>query len=1233
MPTLARAPAPRPVTTIPPIAPAATKASSTPTRSALPAYIAQAPSAVSLDGNSGKRLYRTSDGKMVELPPDMTMEEAARLEAEARAAEKKLGKGPPPKPVPDVKKLVKKETKKGKPELGTKGRKEARAKGKFARKPAAAPTALKVASTGKVALYLAAKAAPVLSKGIGTLQRLRQNEQTHEEAPQKLTQAEKAVVIPPSEGQSKSNAGQVNTVSGRTAPTVDENKPKQKLEESLRENIPQHVEDVDNFKRDKKAQHMGADVTKVVLSDKNAVTSTFADMEQTPAPAPPEQTPEALPPEEAVPPTTAMNLGQGAIAPLQKEHTDLSNYTKEADAKLKEEDITQEQLDMADSGDLAVANQEKKGMQATAKTEPLAVQTFAAQESTKVDKELKQAEKTGRDGLRAKRKAALGATAQKQKGTRSSLEKKREEVASKINGIYKTAQDKVKKKLADLETQSLKRFDEGNAKATKEFEDTVNRELDAFKKDRYSGAFGWAKKAKDWWLGMDELPGVKAIFERNRAIFVAAVNKLVDNISADNKRVIQECKDELTRAKKEIKDYVDKLGPDLKGIGEKAAGEMNTKLNELDQFVAKKEQDLQDQLKDKQQAAIKAIDEKIEKMKESMSGALSKFGKLMLQAAKKFFTWALKKFGYSLSDIESIINKGVAVLKAIFGKPIQFVKNLMKAASTGFTNFGKNFLKHLKDAVFEWLTGSLQGLVLPQSWDLKGILSVIFQLVGLTYQNIRAHLVKLVPEPVVKTMETGFELVKTLITQGPMAAWEQLKEIGNDMKDAFVEAVKDWIKWKLVQKAIETVLSMLIPGAGIIRAIIGIYDTIVFFIQKAKDIAKMVGNFLGSIGAIAAGNIGAAAEALEMGLARALKLVIDFLARFLRLSGITKKIQETIQKIRGKVDDVLARVAKWVVGKAQKAGKFMVSAAQSAADLLFEWWKNKISFSDKKGKSHRLFFSGQGTGARLKVATAEMFTEEFVAKIEKVFTEVPLTKAFGLSYLGECKRTKQEIDKLKAQLEREKKLKSLSARDTDRRLKNAMQSLSVAMRPLFDILPENQTYDLPVTVGDPVTLPYKGTERKAEILFASTERVHFNIEWCRATLQLPTVEFKKKWTTGEIRPYIEEGAREKYLGDTPGKASTTGKAVIAKYKTDVNEKGEVIVEWRHGDWWPLMDCDMSHDPVDAVTYWNDTARPKGYVPKGPEVRAWMLDPKNYILEPAHINRRRGSRRKEKYLPP
>jgi hypothetical protein len=1007
MPAVAKASAPAPAQTGRSAAPpAASRAFS---RSTTPPFLATAPPVLRL---GGKAFYITSDGRMVELPPDITVEEAVRLEAEAKAAEQKLGKGPPPKPVPDVKKLVPKEEKKAaKPE--TKGKREFKRKGKAGPKAGSARTAvLKVVSSSKVAQYLVSKATPVLRKGFGMLQRLRQNEQTHDDAAEKLTQSEKAVVIPPADCQSKSNAGQVNTVSGRQAPAVDELKPKQKLQESLEENVPRSIEDVDNFKRDKKARHMGADVMKVVQTDKNAVSATFGEMEKTPAPAPPEHTPEEIPPEGGAPATSNMNLGQGAIAPLQQEHTDVSKYTKEADSKLTEEGVTQEQLDMVDSGELAEANKEKKGMEKTAKAEPLAIQKFAQQETSKVDQDLKQEEKIERDRMKAKRKADLGATAQKQKGAKSSLEKKREEVASKINGIYQAAQDKVKKRLADLETQSMRRFDEGNAKATKEFEDTVARELDAFKEDRYSGWFGWARRARDWIKGIDDLPAVKAIFDRNRDIFVRTIDKLVSDITADNKRVIQECKDELANAKQKIKGFVDSLEPGLKGIGKKAAGEMDAKLDELDKFVAKKEQELQDKLQDKQTAAIKAIDEKIEKMKEAMSGALAKLGKLLLWAAKKFFTWALEKVGFSLADIEGIINKGVAVLKAIFTKPIQFVKNLMNAAITGFKNFGKNFLKYLKDALFEWLTGSLEGLVLPQTWDFQGIIGVALQMIGISYQNIRKHMVTVMGEPVVAGLEKTFTLVRTLITKGPMAAWDQLQDMAAEMRDAFIEAVKDFIKTKIIEQAIQWLVSLFVPGAGIIKAIIGIYDTIVFFIKKAKQIMQMISNFLGSISEIAAGNIGAAADAMEKGLARGLSLVIAFLAQLLRLTGVTNKIRDALQKIRAKVDAVLLKLAKWIAEKGKAlfagAGKLKDKAVAKIEQMkgkIANWWGTKKNFRGKDDKIHTIYFSGSGKSAKLVVASASTGLEELITKRESKALTPDQAEALKAAW-----RKKQELD-------------------------------------------------------------------------------------------------------------------------------------------------------------------------------------------------------------------------------
>jgi hypothetical protein len=195
-----------------------------------------------------------------------------------------------------------------------------------------------------------------------------------------------------------------------------------------------------------------------------------------------------------------------------------------------------------------------------------------------------------------------------------------------------------------------------------------------------------------------------------------------------------------------------------------------------------------------------------------------------------------------------------------------------------------------------------------------------------------------------------------------------------------VKQLTDWVLVEVVKKAVAHVLLMFVPGAGIVRAIIGIYDTVMFFIRRAAEIARMVGNFLSSIGEIAAGNIAAAAAALENGLARALKLVIDFLARLLKLDGIPGKVRGVIDKLAGKVEAVVDRVVEALVRIAKKAGLAVAKGAKKVATALLAWWKKRRSLG-ADDERHTLQFDGDAAAAQLMVhstaAKPVVFVEAF----------------------------------------------------------------------------------------------------------------------------------------------------------------------------------------------------------------------------------------------------------------
>jgi hypothetical protein len=70
-----------------------------------------------------------------------------------------------------------------------------------------------------------------------------------------------------------------------------------------------------------------------------------------------------------------------------------------------------------------------------------------------------------------------------------------------------------------------------------------------------------------------------------------------------------------------------------------------------------------------------------------------------------------------------------------------------------------------------------------------------------------------------------------------------------------------------------------------------------------------------------------------------------------------------------------------------------------------------------------------------------------------------------------------------------------------------------------------------------------------------------------------------------------------------------------------------------GEFYPLKLSDMSHK-TDVVTWWNSTGRTFGA--KSPEVRSWILDADNYVLDYRSIIRRQGAllgNTGVRYLPP
>jgi hypothetical protein len=352
--------------------------------------------------------------------------------------------------------------------------------------------------------------------------------------------------------------------------------------------------------------------------------------------------------------------------------------------------------------------------------------------------------------------------------------------------------------------------------------------------------------------------------------------------------------------------------------------------------------------------------------------------------AGRFVSWGATSIWNLLEIIFDVVSPGAltyikktgAAIKSIFKNPLPFVGNLVKAAKTGFLNFGEHFLGHLKAGLIDWLTGSLPGIYIPKAFSLSEIARFVFSVLGLTWANIRQKLVKATSETVVKTLETGFDIVVALVRDGPSAAWEKIKEQLANLKDMVIGGITDFVVDMVVKKAIPKLIAMFIPGAGFISAILSIYDTVMVFVNKIKQIIAVVTGFIDSIVAIAAGQIDAAAARVESALAGVLSLAINFLAGFAGLGKVADKVMAVINKIRAPIDKALD----WLVGWIVKAAKGLIAKGKAAVSKVLKWAFATRTFKDDEGKSHTLSVSDAGV---LTIQSTPQAAEKFVDWYEK----------------------------------------------------------------------------------------------------------------------------------------------------------------------------------------------------------------------------------------------------------
>ncbi|MGH1437184.1 MAG: eCIS core domain-containing protein [Lewinella sp.] len=801
--------------------------------------------------------------------------------------------------------------------------------------------------------------------------------------------AEAAAPLADNEQKGQAQEGQVGEMEEEEPQLFDAETFKALLLEQIEKILPKNEEEADKFPGSGKMDKVKDNAEQKVASEKEktggAIKAATAK-EPDPSGVKPRPVADLVPPQAGDKPKS---LRAGNTTPPARNTSEVNkplvDDAKRMDDEMVTNEVTDEQLAKSEEPSFLTALDSKKTAKTNTAEAPI---QFRQQEQSVREKHQSQAESKGEktvSGMFGERKDLLAKASGEQEKNAKDNTSAREAISGEIDRIFLKTQVDVEKVLGPADGSKEGTIDEGvNTRfelaakyATLRFEAYIRAKMNAYKRERYGAWFdprGWGKRIKDTVVGMPD--EVNKFYVDGRAQYIADMDVALTGIARYIATELGKVKQRISQGRKEVKTFVDGLPKSQQKLATAAVENIEDKFSQLDSAVTSKQDALIDSIAQKYKESLEAVDARIEEMKAANRGLVDK----ALDAIKGVIE-TIKKLKQLIMDLLAAIQSLIGVIMA---DPIGFMKALFAGIKAGFDSFVANIQKHLVVGLFKWLTGALgpMGITVPENlFSLSGIFDLIMQVLGLTWDFVRKKMVKLITEPVVKAVETGFTVIKKIKEKGIMGLWEEVQEQFSDLKETVIDAVRNMIITQVIQAGIKWLLSLLIPGAGFIKAIIAIKDFIVFFVESA---IALIPTLIEAIKAAAAKNFTRISLAVENGLSTLIPLVIGLLAKLLGISNLVQKVQKIIKNIRKRInraiDKIILRAKKW----AKKFVKGAKKKAKKVKDKLVQWWKAKKKFKGGDGKQHKLYFKQKGKTANMMVASDIQTFADFMKHIKSV---------------------------------------------------------------------------------------------------------------------------------------------------------------------------------------------------------------------------------------------------------
>ncbi|MGW5745097.1 phage tail protein [Amycolatopsis sp. NPDC003861] len=733
----------------------------------------------------------------------------------------------------------------------------------------------------------------------------------HPPAGAEVKKAQDAAVAPADDKEAQAKAAQADKMAAAKPAGFDKAAFIAAVNAAVAKQAPGNLDDADKFATSGKADQVKAEVLGKVTSGKDASAKDVTDRtKEPPDPGRAVEKPVTPLPEAPAPPALAPPDPRKATPDkAPPEQTDLRAGQCETRGAMAAAGVTDQQLAESNEPEFTGALAAKQAGEQHTASAPAAVRESEAGQLAAVTGAAQASGRAAMAGMTGARSSAGQKGQAAKSATKTKDEQDRARITGEIKAIFDETKTKVEGVLGALDDQVAKKFEAGEAQAKAAFTADHQARMKRYKDERYDGIAGAARWAYDLFA---DLPAeANNLFLEAKKVYETKMQAVIGEIADFVGRQLGEAKQLIADGRTRVQQKVASQSPALRKIAGEAAKEFGGQFDDLEKSVDEKQDALVEDLARKYTEARTAVDEEITALQAENKGLWSK--------AKEAVGGAIETILKLKDMLLGVLARAANAVGLIIAKPIEFLGNLVNAVKTGVMNFGANIVQHLKDGLKGWLLGNLAsaGIEIPEALDAKGILKMVLSLLGLTWASVRARILRFIPEPVLAKLEQTLDVVKVLITEGVPGLWRWIVQKLGDLKELVLGRIKEFVVEKIVKAGLTWIISMLNPAAAFIKACKAIYDIVLFFVDKAAQIKEFVDSVLDSVESIARGGAGAVAGLIERTLAKALPMVLGFLASLLGLGGISEKIKSVLEKVQAPVGKVIDSV----VGTIVKAGK------------------------------------------------------------------------------------------------------------------------------------------------------------------------------------------------------------------------------------------------------------------------------------------------------------------------